>query len=281
MFFNFPANYFLVNRISKLKFTFNESILINIILNSNILLFFSFFSINSTYIFFIFVVASFFLILKFHKGYISLIKKNLFFSTSFLIIFYSMSILLIKSAYLEWDGLAHWLHKATVYFQGGSYKDLSGLPFDYYPHLGTYIWAFFWKNSLMQIEYSGRLFYVFIFLISIFALKNKLTNKYSEFEKVVIIFILIFLSTNFFLFGGYQEYFLFFVFFTFSHFFIKFFLNRNINLYFIPEIFMILVTFSIMWIKQEGFFYYLILNFIFIIHSRINIKSKILYFIFF
>ena len=280
LFFNFPVNFFLINKVNKLQLTFNESLLINIIFNSNILLLFSFFSIHLTYIFFVFVISSLFLTLRFYKEYIILVKNNFYLIISFLVIFYSMSILLVKNAYLEWDALAHWIHKATVYFQGGAYKNLSGLPFDYYPHLGSYIWAFFWKNSLLQIEYSGRLFYIFIFLVSIFALKNKLTKKYSEFEKIIIIFIIIFLSTNFFLFGGYQEYFLFFVFFTFSHFFIKFFYSNKINLYFIPEIFMILITFCIMWIKQEGFFYYLILNLIFIVHSNISIKRKILYFSF-
>ena len=32
-----------------------------------------------------------------------------------------------------------------------------------------------------------------------------------------------------------------------------------------------------MWIKQEGFFYYIILNLIFVIHSKISIQKKIFY----
>jgi len=277
LFFNFPLNYFLLNNISKIRFTHNESFLINIVLNANILLLLSFFQINLNQVFFVFIFGSIFFFIKFFKEYLELINRNIFTILSFIIIFYSISIVLLKKAFLEWDGLAHWLFKSTVYFQGGTYEDLVGLPFDYYPHLGTYIWAFFWKNSLLQIEYYGRLFYVFIFIISIFTLRHKLTKKFSEFNKDVIIFILILLSSNIFLFGGYQEYFLFVIFFTFSHFFLKFFYVKKVDFYFFPEIFLILTSLCIMWIKQEGFFYYIILNFIFLIHSQISYKKKLIY----
>ena len=277
LFFNFPLNYFLLNNISKIRFTHNESFLINIVLNANILLLLSFFQINLNQVFFVFIFGSIFFFIKFFKEYLELINRNIFTILSFIIIFYSISIVLLKKAFLEWDGLAHWFFKSSVYFQGGTYEDLVGLPFDYYPHLGTYIWAFFWKNSLLQIEYYGRLFYVFIFIIAIFTLRHKLTKKFSEFNKDVIIFILILLSSNIFLFGGYQEYFLFFIFFTFSHFFLKFFYVKKVDFYFFPEIFLILTSFCIMWIKQEGFFYYIILNFIFLIHSQISYKKKLIY----
>ena len=277
LFFNFPLNYFLLNNISKIRFTHNESFLINIVLNANILLLLSFFQINLNQVFFVFIFGSIFFFIKFFKEYLELINRNIFTILSFIIIFYSISIVLLKKAFLEWDGLAHWLFKSTVYFQGGTYEDLVGLPFDYYPHLGTYIWAFFWKNSLLQIEYYGRLFYVFIFIISIFTLRHKLTKKFSEFNKDVIIFILILLSSNIFLFGGYQEYFLFVIFFTFSHFFLKFLYVKKVDFYFFPEIFLILTSLCIMWIKQEGFFYYIILNFIFLIHSQISYKKKLIY----
>ena len=277
LFFNFPLNYFLLNNISKIRFTHNESFLINIVLNANILLLLSFFQINLNQVFFVFIFGSIFFFIKFFKEYLELINRNIFTILSFIIIFYSISIVLLKKAFLEWDGLAHWLFKSTVYFQGGTYEDLVGLPFDYYPHLGTYIWAFFWKNSLLQVEYYGRLFYVFIFIIAIFTLRHKLTKKFSEFNKDVIIFILILLSSNIFLFGGYQEYFLFVIFFTFSHFFLKFFYVKKVDFYFFPEIFLILTSLCIMWIKQEGFFYYIILNFIFLIHSQISYKKKLIY----
>jgi nucleoside-diphosphate-sugar epimerase len=32
-----------------------------------------------------------------------------------------------------------------------------------YPHLGTYGWALVWKNSLIDHEYAGRIFYVYIY----------------------------------------------------------------------------------------------------------------------
>ena len=132
----------------------------------------------------------------------------------------------------------------------------------------------------MQIEYFGRLFFIFIFLVSIFTLNSKISNKYSSFEKILIIFILLFLSTNLFLFGGYQEYFIFFIFFCFSNFFIKYFLFRKkIKISFYPELLLISITNIMLWVKQEGFFYYIILNIIFLVHAKRNVLNKILYLI--
>lgn len=278
LFFNFPFNFFLIrNNFTRIQLSYNESLLINIVFNCNLLLLLSFFPINLNFIFILFIIGSFIFTVMFYKNFIHLIKKKFYSNSLFFLIFYSMSILLIKNGYLEWDGLAHWFLKAKVYYQGGGYENLAGLPFDYYPHLGPYIWALFWKNSLIQIEYSGRLFYIFIFLISIFTLRNKLNKKYSELEKNILTFVLILLSTNFFLFGGYQEYFLFFIFFSFSHFFIKYFINQKNNFCYFQEILMLLITNCILWIKQEGFFYFIILNFIFLIHSKINLKKKVIY----
>ena len=227
LFSNFPLNFFLTKKkFSSLEISFNESLIINIIINCNVLLFFSFISVKLEQIFLFFSLFAIILIILFYKEYFLLFKKNLLANLAFITLFYALSIFIIKNAYLEWDGLAHWIFKSSVYFQGGGYKDLVGLPMDYYPHLGSYIWAYFWKNSLLQIEYSGRLFFIFIFMMSIFTIGNQLNKNFSKFDKIVLVSILIYLTTNTFLFGGYQEYFIFFIFFCFSHFFKKFFIEK-------------------------------------------------------
>ena len=68
LFFNFPLNYFLLNNISKIRFTHNESFLINIVLNANILLLLSFFQINLNQVFFVFIFGSIFFFLNFLKN---------------------------------------------------------------------------------------------------------------------------------------------------------------------------------------------------------------------
>jgi hypothetical protein len=69
--------------------------------------------------------------------------KNLFFISLFLLILFCLFITIAQSAILTWDGAAHWFFKAQNFYQGNEYKDLKNLPFNYYPHLGPYIWAFF------------------------------------------------------------------------------------------------------------------------------------------
>ena len=36
-----------------------------------------------------------------------------------------------------------------IFLQGGSYEDIANVPFSYYPHLGTYLWGYFWSNSFL------------------------------------------------------------------------------------------------------------------------------------
>tara|TARA_A100000164_G_scaffold119994_1_gene106035 strand:+ start:7055 stop:8359 length:1305 start_codon:yes stop_codon:yes gene_type:complete len=275
---NFPVNHFMMKRFSSMSFCFSEILLINILFNCNLLLILSFFHVDLNLIFFLLVIPSIILILSFYKQYLLLFKNNIYLVTLFLIIYYSISILVIRKAHLEWDGLEHWIFKSSVYFNGGEYKDLAGLPFDYYPHLGSYLWAFFWKNSILQLEYSGRLFFIFIFLVAIFSLNSKIKNQYSNFQKLIIIFVLSYFSTNFFLFGGYQEYLIFIIFFCYSLFFVKFFLiNMNVNYKFYPELILIFITNLILWTKQEGFFYYIILNIIFLLHAKRDMFRKFIF----
>lgn len=280
VFANFPLNFFIFKKkINLLKFSYSETLLLNVIINFNLLLFLSFFKINFNFLFIILISTSLFLICLNLKNFINLFNKNIYFSLFFLVLLYSISIVITKNAYLDWDGL-HWIFKAQVFFQGGEYSNLKGVPIDYYPHLGPYIWSFFWKNSLLKYEYCGRIFYIFIFLICIFCLAQKLSKKFLFGEKIIIIFILCFLSTNFFLLGGYQEYLIFFSLFCFSYFFLHL-LNSN---KFIPNQYLIilillLISNLLLWTKQEGFFYFIIVNFIFLIHSKQKYLSRLFHFI--
>ena len=70
--------------------------------------------------------------------------------------------------------------------------------------MGTFPRKFF-----LKIEYFGRLFYVFIFLCSIFSLIPNIINKKSYYVLIIFILLISFLSYDFYLFGGYQEYLLF------------------------------------------------------------------------
>jgi len=283
IFSNFPFSFYAFkNKYAYYNLSYSDSLLLNIIINCNFLLLFSFFKVNLNYLFALIMFSSLTLVAKNYKSYYLLFKQNIYLVIFFTSIFYAMSAHIAQKAYLDWDGLAHWIYKTQVFFQGGEYKNLENVPFNWYPHLGPYLWAFFWKNSYLQHEYLGRIFYIFIFLISIFSLASKLSQKFRQIEKFIIVLSIGYLSTNFYLFGGYQEYLIFFSFFCFSRFMFHFSDNENIykNSY-IPEIALIGVANFLLWTKQEGFFYYIIISIIFLLHGKRNFLQKFLYFFLF
>jgi hypothetical protein len=280
--FSYPINTF--NSIiffKKNKISLFDTILLNIVIHLNFFLLFSFFKLNLKYIFFADIALGLSFIIYYRNNYCYYLKKNIQRLFFFIIACFSLFVIISYNPILSWDGIAHWYLKARNFYQDGSYHDLYSLPYNYYPHLGPYVWAYFWKNSFLELEYFGRYFFIFIFLVSIFSVTEQLSSRFLDLERNVITIFLIYLTTNLFLFGGYQEYLLFFIFYTFVRFYrISFFSKLSeINIFLI---FLLLSTNLILWTKQEGFFYYIILNLILIFHYQNNIlKNKTYIFLFF
>ena len=277
--FSFPVPLTSINRIKYLNIY--DILLVNIAIHSNVFLILSFFTLNINVIFFIYITLSLFFFIIFRKINFIYLKYNFLTIFFFIISLYCIFINIAQSAILSWDGAAHWLYKAQNFFQETEYKNLINLPFNNYPHLGSYIWAFFWKNSLIQIEYFGRFFFAFLLFSCCFSLGQQLNEKFSNFEKILISLLLTYLSTNFFLLGGYQEYFLFFIFFTFG----RFFLLYQSNLKFIKTkylMILILLTLNLLlWIKQEGFFLFFYFKYCFFVSYQISYIFKIyIFFVF-
>lgn len=219
----FPINYFKYKTILiSYKINFFDVLSINLILFLNFLLIFSFLSINLRIIFIVYILICLFYFFFNFKKYLLFFIKNKIIIFSFFFILFFLFLTIAQISILTWDGAAHWLYKTQNFYQGNQYKNLVNLPMNYYPHLGSYVWAFFWKNSFVQLEYFGRFFFIFVFVVSIFSLGQQLNKNFSIAEKLLITFLLTVLSTNFFLFGGYQEYLIFFIFFVFSRFFFCF-----------------------------------------------------------
>lgn len=280
--FSYPINIF--NNIfflKKSKLSLFDCFLINIVIHLNFFLLFSFFKFNLNYIFFLDIALASSFIIYYRNNYYSYLKNNIHRLVFFVIVAFSLFILISYNPMLNWDGIAHWFLKARNFYQEGSYKDLYSLPYNYYPHLGPYVWSYFWKNSFLDLEYFGRFFFIFIFLVSIFSACDQLNSKFSNLQKNIITLFLIYLTTNLFLFGGYQEYLLFFIFYTFA----RFYLISSLSKDFDRKIFLIFLLLNanlILWTKQEGFFYYFILNLILFLHYKNNIlKNKIFIFLFF
>jgi len=179
-----------------------DIMIVNSVIYINLLLCFSFFPINSNYIFLIISLLSYLLFFLKFKNYFDLFKKNLIIFSLFFFILFCLFIKIAYDPILGWDGAHHWLIKAKVFFDGGYIKNLKGVMMDYYPHLGTYLWAFFWKNSYMQIEYFGRFVFIFLFVISFFSCFYNF-QSYSKLTKCSLILILIYLTYDLLLFKGY------------------------------------------------------------------------------
>jgi hypothetical protein len=209
---------------------------------------------------------------------ISILGKNIantinIYKILFPIICLSIFFEIAYNAKLEWDGLAHWFWKVNNFYQNQDISNIKNLPLSQYPHLGSFVWSFFWKNSISSYEYIGRLFVPYIYIVSLFAVCTDIKNKLFG-----VIFILTIISSSYdiFLFGGYQEY----ITFAYICFITKLiFLDKN---NYIDKLFsyaLILIgSVCLLWIKQECLFYVIFLNFCFI--NFINKRSeKIIYFL--
>ena len=275
--FQFPINKSILNSYSKLKFNFFEIITLNVILHLFFYLVISFLSINLK-VFFILEVLLGLSFIIFNT--INLFrKKTLAMDDNFflIIIFIIFNIILFTQIAghmrLEWDGLSHWIYKAQIYFQEGTFADLKYVDFSYYPQLGSFLWGYFWKNSFLELEYFGRLIFPFLYLVGIFLSVSSLNNSKNLLIKIVIIAVLITLSLDFYLFGGYQDYLLFFEILVFSKFFDLYKKNKS-NLLFVI---LFLDTVLILWTKQEGFFYNIILTIVFVVFCDQKNKIKALF----
>jgi len=245
----------------------------NFLIYSFIFLLISFTKIKIDILFYVIIIIKTLFVIYNHKKYLRYFNNNndkkyfLFFIFCLL----AISLQIASDPKLGWDGIAHWYYKASNYFQNGTYQDLKNLPCCLFPHLGAYIWNIFWSINPTQLEYFGRIFYVFIFVITIFSASGKLSKEITFNTKLFITFILLVLAFDRFLISGYQEYFLFYLFYSFALIFN--FKNEKKPKFILIVPFLFLSSYLMFWVKQEGLFYIVILTIIF---SFFYPKSNIL-----
>lgn len=245
---------------------------INILIHLTSLLFISFLNVQFDRYFYLIIILS---ILSNIFFLVSKDKINIDFNNIIIFIFFGLITLgfFLKISIdikLEWDGLNHWFPKTLNFFNEINISGLNNLGHAEYPHLGPFIWAFFWKNSFLQHEYFGRFFYVFFYVTSLFSIiENKFEN--NNLFKIIILFLLSILTYDLYLFGGYQEYLIFSSLLILSKCFfeIKFKNNnpdKNIFFYF----FIITIFHVLIWFKDEGMFYYLFIFISFLHFSELK-----------
>ena len=278
--FSLPFNKFTTNNIVLLKnsnFNFFDFQLINIIFFCYVMLIVSFLNFDLKFVFYAYILIGlvYFFTQNSKKFNFNKIKdKKYFFFFSLITI--SIFIYIGHNLKLEWDG-HHWLEKAVFFYNENKIENFYKLKsHPEYPHLGAYIWALFWKNSFINHEYTGRLFCIYFFIVSVFSLSNYLDKKLEKYKIFIIIFLVVILFEPYLL-AGYQDYFLFSILILSSRLiFILDFDKINLNL-----LNLIIITLGLLiWFKDEGLIYFLIFSFFLISMINLTLKNKLIYFSF-
>ena len=251
----------------------------NFIINFNILLFLSLISLpikNYQLIYITILLLTFFYTLLVSKiSYFHLIKKNII---NFSIIYFSFFIIAINiSSNLNfgWDAKYFYYIKSLFFFEGLGLNELREFEHNkWHPHFGSYLWAFFWSLPFMEIEYFGRLSYVFIFCFSIYFITKIPNNNYHSVLLYLVILILLFKYDRF---SGLQEILIF----SYLSIASKILYDLENKKKILDLIILILITNLIMWIKAEGIVYSLIILTIFLFNNKVIVKEKVFIFLIF
>ncbi len=130
----------------------------------------------------------------------------------------------------------------------------------------------FWKNSFLNFEYTGRIYLVVLYTISIFSLIGLFKKNINKYLKLFLLFVTLYLTKDISLFGGYQDYFLFIYLLLSSKQSLEI-LNSNSKYYNFNFIIFLASSYLLTWFKQEGVIYFILINFILLIY----IKDKIIH----
>jgi len=270
LFTYFPFNKFTFSRFSSVYINSNISaFLINITILLNIFLLLSFFKLNLNLVFiFIFLINLILFLLNFFNIFKEILKKkNVIYEIAFILIIFFLFIKTATNLGLGWDGLAFWLSKTNNFYLGKSYFDM---PYPHYPQLGSYMWAFFWKNSLTEHEYLGRLFLQYLYLMSIFIISFSFKSKSKIIRLIIISFLFLFTFDFDDKLFGYQDYLIFVLLIFSSKILIEINSKLKILESFIFYVLLIMTTILLPWVKNEGLFYSV---FIAIIYFFLNSQS--------
>ena len=278
--FSFPFNEKVLDKtfnLKKVKFQLIDSHAINIIFFSYICLVVSLLGINLKTFFKIYLTLSLIYILFNFKWFLTKIKKDDFIKfIFFFLIAFSIFIFIAQNIKLEWDGHV-WISKALVFLNGEKIINLSETLHPDYPYLGTYLWAFFWGNSYLELEYFGRYFYVYFYLISLFLILE-ICNIKNNYLKISLILFLILLSFEPYYFAGYQEYLIFSTLIIASKYIYIHQQDNKKNIKLMLMIFLILYLNS--WFKNEGEVYFLIFSIPLIYLASLKNNKKLLLILF-
>ena len=253
---------------STLATSLMESLILKSIIFINALLVFSLLNFNLNYLIISLIIFILILTLKEKKRFkISLNLKN------FLIFVYIfiISIVLTYDLELGWDAKFFWFLKTINFYQDNSLLNLEKIPATDYPHLGSYIWSFFWRFPFDSYEYLGRIFYVFLYILSIFYFCE--IFKSNETYRLILSSLIILTTFDVELFNGNQEIIIFSLMLVAAKLSYELVAQKIKN----PTnhlIFLLLSFNAALWIKNEGLFLLGFILFIILFFGNLNLNQK-------
>ena len=253
---------------SKFTTSLTESLTLKSIIFINILLVFSLLNISLNYLIISLILFSLILILK-EKEKLK-INLNLGYFLIFIYIFI-ISIVLAYDLQLGWDAKFFWFLKTINFYQDNSLFNLEKIPATDYPHLGAYIWSFFWRFPFDSYEYLGRVFYVFLYILSIFYFCE--IFKSNETYKLILSSLIILTTFDFELFNGNQEIVIFSLMLVAAKLSYEL-VTRKIKNPTNHLIFLLLSFNAALWVKNEGLFLLGFILFIILFFGNLNLKQK-------
>ena len=257
---------------SVLTTSLTESLILKSIIFINLFLVFSLLNISLNYLIISLIVISLILILKEKEKF--KININFYFNFKNLLIFiyiFIVSIVLTYDLQLGWDAKFFWFLKTINFYQDNSLLNLEKLPATDYPHLGAYIWSFFWRFPFDSYEYLGRMFYVFLYILSIFYFCE--IFKANETYKLILSSLIILTTFDIELFNGNQEIVIFSLMLVAAKLSYELVTKKIKN----PTnhlIFLLLSFNAALWVKNEGLFLLGFILFIILFFGNLNLKQK-------
>lgn len=205
-----------------------------------------------------------------------LIKNSYKFENKIIYLFLIFFVLLVSidisnNFGYTWDTKKYYLHKATAFYQNYFINDL--IKKVEYPHFGSYIWSFFWKNNLINSEYTGRLIYGYIYVFSIFYLINSFNCE--KYLKILLSIFVVLITYKTILFDGRPDILMFAYFLFIAKHLNEIFHKNKFNL--LNIFFVILVLNLIIWTKSEGIAYVILISLTLLIFARGALNKKIIF----
>ena len=267
---SFFSSFFLINYSSnKNKIDILDLSGSSFIIFLNIILIFSLINPDKELLFYFCISISLLSIFILIKNNFKIDNKILYFFLLFFVLLVSIDI--SNNFGYTWDTKKYYLHKSTAFYQNYFINDF--VKKIEYPHFGTYIWSFFWKNNLINFEYTGRLIYGYIYVFSIFYFINSFNCE--KYLKILISILLILITYKTILFDGRPDILMFAFFLFISKYLNEIFHKNKFNL--LNIFFVILLLNLLIWTKSEGIAYVILISLTLLIFAKGTLNKKMIF----